>query len=31
MNELLNRFTEASKLLRAAADDAMRVHGVRVG
>lgn len=31
MNELLTLFTRASKLLRAAADDAMSVHGVRVG
>jgi DNA-binding MarR family transcriptional regulator len=31
MNELLTLFTQASKLLRAGADDAMRVHGVRVG
>jgi MarR family transcriptional regulator for hemolysin len=31
MNELLTLFTRASKLLRTAADDAMSVHGVRVG
>jgi MarR family transcriptional regulator, organic hydroperoxide resistance regulator len=31
MNELLTLFTRASKLLRAAADDAMSAHGVRVG
>jgi len=31
MNELLALFTRASKLLRVAADDAMSVHGVRVG
>lgn len=31
MNEFLALFTRASKLLRAAADDAMRLHGVRVG
>jgi DNA-binding MarR family transcriptional regulator len=31
MNEFLALFTRTSKLLRAAADDAMRIHGVRVG
>jgi MarR family transcriptional regulator for hemolysin len=31
MSELLALFTRAHKLLRAAADDAMRQHGVRVG
>lgn len=31
MNELLTLFTRASKLLRAAADEAMSAHGVRVG
>jgi MarR family transcriptional regulator for hemolysin len=31
MNQLLTLFTRASKLLRTAADDAMSVHGVRVG
>lgn len=31
MNELLTLFTRASKLLRAAADEAMSRHGVRVG
>jgi MarR family transcriptional regulator, organic hydroperoxide resistance regulator len=31
MNEFLSLFTRASKLMREAADDAMRQHGVRVG
>jgi MarR family transcriptional regulator, organic hydroperoxide resistance regulator len=31
MRELLRLFTRASKLLRAASDEAMSVHGVRVG
>jgi DNA-binding MarR family transcriptional regulator len=31
MNELLALFTRASKLMRAAADEAMSRHGVRVG
>jgi DNA-binding MarR family transcriptional regulator len=31
MSELLRLFTRASKLMRAAADDAMSPHGVRVG
>jgi MarR family transcriptional regulator for hemolysin len=31
MNQLLTLFTRAAKLLRAAADDAMSAHGVRVG
>ena len=31
MNEFLSLFTRASKLLRAAADEAMSRHGVRVG
>ncbi len=31
MNEFLSLFTRASKLMRGAADDAMRRHGVRVG
>lgn len=31
MSELLRLFTRTSKLLRAAADDAMSRHGVRVG
>jgi DNA-binding MarR family transcriptional regulator len=31
VNQLLSLFTQASKLMRAAADDAMSVHGVRVG
>lgn len=31
MNQFLSLFTRASKLLREAADDAMRQHGVRVG
>jgi MarR family transcriptional regulator for hemolysin len=31
MSELLRLFTRAGKLMRAAADDAMSQHGVRVG
>lgn len=31
MNEFLGLFTRASKLMREAADEAMRRHGVRVG
>ncbi len=31
MNEFLSLFTRASKLMRGAADEAMRRHGVRVG
>jgi MarR family transcriptional regulator for hemolysin len=31
MNELLRLFTRAAKLMRAAADEAMSEHGVRVG
>src|SRR5215472_6213072 len=31
MTELLRLFTRASKLMRAAADEAMSQHGVRVG
>lgn len=31
MNEFLSLWTRASKLMREAADDAMRRHGVRVG
>ena len=31
MNEFLSLFTRASKLMRAAADEAMSRHGVRVG
>jgi MarR family transcriptional regulator, organic hydroperoxide resistance regulator len=31
MNEFLTLFTRASKLMRGAADEAMRRHGVRVG